>query len=272
MTEHGFTTPRGTIQYWRGGQPGGQPLVFLPGLTADHRLFGKQWEHFAAGYDLLAWDAPGHGASRPFRLDFTLADKADWLHGILTEEGLEAPVLVGQSMGGYLAQCYLQRYPGTVRGLVSIDSAPLQRQYYTAAELWLLHRAEPIYRWYPWPTLLRDGARGCAETPAGQALMAEMMQGYTPREYSRLAGHGYRMLAQAVEAGLPYRLGCPALLLCGEKDKAGSTRRYNRAWQRQTGLPLVWIPGAGHNANTDNPAAVNAAVEAFLERLKGEEP
>ncbi len=55
------------------------------------------------------------------------------------------------------------------------------------------------------------------------------------------------------------------MLICGEKDRAGSTKRYNRAWHKKTGLPLVWIKGAGHNANTDAPEIVNALISDFLE-------
>ena len=271
MREHTFPTALGAIHYWRGGVRGAPALVFLPGLTADHRLFQSQLEAFAAGWDLLAWDAPGHGASRPFRLDFSLADQAAWLGAILRREGLRRPVLIGQSMGGYLAQCYISAHPGAVRGFVSIDAGPLQRRYYTAAELWLLKHCEPVYRCYPWEALVRAGTSGCAETPAGRALMAAMMRRYTPREYSRLAGHGYRMLADAGEAAPPGGPGCPTLLLCGEKDRAGSGRRYNRRWSRETGLPLHWIPGAGHNANTDAPELVNGELAAFLRALPPEE-
>ena len=59
----------------------------------------------------------------------------------------------------------------------------------------------------------------------------------------------------------------PALLLCGSRDQAASTRRYNRAWAKTTGLPLVWVPHAGHNSNTDNPAFVNQQIDAFVRRL-----
>ena len=49
-----------------------------------------------------------------------------------------------------------------------------------------------------------------------------MMMSYDsePKEYARLAGFGYRMLAEAIKADLPYHISCPALLICGEKDKA----------------------------------------------------
>ena len=103
----------------------------------------------------------------------------------------------------------------------------------------------------------------------GQNIMRRMMDVYTgdqPR-YAALAGHGFRILAQAMEADLPYRIDCPALLLCGRKDQAGSTRRYNKAWHRRTGLPLVWLENAGHNANCDKPQMVNALLERFAARL-----
>ena len=45
-------------------------LIFLPGLTADHRLFEKQIEFFERKYNVLVWDAPGHAKSWPFNLIF----------------------------------------------------------------------------------------------------------------------------------------------------------------------------------------------------------
>ena len=58
----------------------------------------------------------------------------------------------------------------------------------TAMEIWLLERAEPLYKIYPWKVLLRAGSRGCAETDYGQNLMQKMMMSYDsePKEYARL--------------------------------------------------------------------------------------
>ena len=43
------------------------------------------------------------------------------------------------------------------------------------------------------------------------------------KRYAKIAGHGFRILAEAMETNLPYRINCPAQLICGEKDHAGST-------------------------------------------------
>lgn len=270
MQEKTYRTANGTIHYWIGDTScAARPqLVFLPGLTADHRLFDKQVEHFEGKYPLFVWDAPGHASSWPFALTFTLMDKARWLDEILTQEGFEAPVLIGQSMGGYVAQAYAQLFPQKLKGFVSIDSAPLQRRYVTALELAMLKRTEFMYRYWPWKSLLKLGTKGVATSEYGQALMRDMMMVYDGDQarYAKLSGHGFRMLAQAMEADLPYEIPCPALLICGEKDHAGSCIRYCKAWHKQTGIPLAWIKNAGHNSNTDSPDTVNALIEGFLQQ------
>ncbi len=274
MIEKVYETPCGPIHYWVGEAADQRPerpaLVLLPGLTADHRLFERQTAYFEGKWPLLVWDAPGHAASWPFELTFSLMDKARWLDGILEREGLNRPVIAGQSMGGYVGQAYAQLFPKKLAGFVSIDSAPLQRKYVTAAELWLLKRMEPVYRRYPWKALLKSGTNGVATSEYGRALMREIMMTYDGDRdrYARLSGHGMRMLAEAMEADLPYEIRCPALLICGEKDRAGSCVRYNRAWHKNTGIRLEWIPGAGHNSNTDAPEAVNALIEALLRQVE----
>ena len=123
MIEKAFETACGTIRYWINELVSGRKtLVFLPGLTADHRLFDKQIEAFENEYNLLTWDAPGHAESRPFRYDFNLMDKAVWLHNILETEHILRPVLIGQSMGGYVSQCYMEKYPGEYREAVRLLS------------------------------------------------------------------------------------------------------------------------------------------------------
>ncbi len=56
-----------------------------------------------------------------------------------------------------------------------------------------------------------------------------------------------------------------ALLICGEKDKAGSAKAIIRNGIRE-GLPIKWIKNAGHNSNTDQPDEVNRLIEKFIRR------
>lgn len=267
MTKHTYQTPSGVIHYWINMLHKDQvTLVFLPGLTADHRLFDKQMECFEGKYNVFVWDAPGHAESWPFVFDFNLMDKARWLKEIMEKEEIHKPVIIGQSMGGYVGQTFVELYPEELKGFISIDSAPLQRHYVTAAEIWLLKRMEPVYYYYPWKSLLKSGTNGVATTEYGRKLMHDIMMVYDgdKERYAKLSGHGMQLLADGYEKNLDYEICCPALLICGEKDMAGSCIRYNKAWHKNTGIPLEWIKDAGHNSNTDKPEVINTLIENFL--------
>lgn len=270
MTEKVYKTPLGDIHYWINMiVEDAVTLVFLPGLTADHRLFDKQIEYFEGKCNVFVWDAPAHGASWPFSFDFDLMDKTKWLNEILEQEGIKTPVIVGQSMGGYVGQTFAELYPKKLKGFVSIDSAPLQRKYVTGMEIWLLKKMEPVYYYYPWKSLLKTGTDGVAVTEYGRKLMHDMMMVYDgdKKRYAQISGHGMKMLAEAMEKNLPYEIKCPALLICGEKDMAGSAKRYNKAWNKATGIPIAWIKAAGHNSNTDKPDEVNGLIEKLITQL-----
>ena len=59
MTENSYKTPCGCIHYFVNIIDKQRiTLVFLPGLTADHRLFEKQTEYFENKQNVFVWDAP----------------------------------------------------------------------------------------------------------------------------------------------------------------------------------------------------------------------
>ena len=265
-----YQTGSGTIRYWVDRSAGEQApwIFFLPGLTADHTLFATQMPHFSGRANCIVWDAPAHRESRPYPLDFTMDDYARFVRDILEMEGATKPVLVGQSLGGYVGQCFMELFPGLAGGFISIDSAPLQRSYMKGWEIWMLKHTKLMYLSIPWKLLVVWACKGVACTQTGQDNMREMMESYSKVEYCSLAAHGYRMLADAIEADRPYHINCPALIMCGEYDQAASTKRYNKVWAERSSLPFIWIPNAGHNSTLDNPSFVNEQIEQFLAQLK----
>ena len=267
MKEKTYETSSGTIHYWVNFIDEDMiTLVFLPGLTLSHRLFDKQIEFFEDKYNLLAWDAPGHGASWPFELHFNMMDKARWLNEILEQENISKPVIVGQSIGGYLGQAFAELYPDKIKGFVAIDSGPSQKKYMTPGEISMIKKMNFGSPSVPWDMLPNLIAIGLAESAYGRQLVKEMMLDYKGNgdRLSQVMEHGTRILGETMEADFAYDIPCPALLICGEKDKLGLFIRYNRVWHKETGIPIEWIKDAGHNANTDQPELVNQLIDAFL--------
>ena len=264
LTPKKFHTSSGDIYYRTNMfESGRQTLVFLHGVAADGRSFIPQAKTFVNDFNLLIWDMPAHGKSRPFPLTFTFGDAVTWLHEILAAEGISKPILVAHSMGGYIAQCFMQQFPGETGGFVSIDSGPLQLRLSKAA-LWSLDRTEAMYRAFPWKLLLSLSARGNAESRYGQYIMYRMLFELSKDDFCKLAGHDFKQIAAAYRADLPYRIDCPCLLICGTKDRTGFVKRYNQKWEKETGLPMKWIENAGHCANLDAADEVNDLIRVFV--------
>ena len=156
-----------------------------------------------------------------------------------------------------------------MRGFVSIDSAPLKRKYMSDKEFWMLNHMAPVYSAMPWKMLRNAAAQGIGITEYAQQNMREMVAQYSRDEFCGLMKHGFIMLAGAIGADLGYDIACPCILLCGEHDKTGATKRYNPMWAAGEHLPLTWVKDAGHNSNADNPAFVNAEIEKFAVGLPG---
>lgn len=69
------------------------------GLTADHTLFDAQVAHFSHTYLCIVRDAPAHGGSCPYPLDFSLDDYALILHDILAKENVSSLIIQLETTG-----------------------------------------------------------------------------------------------------------------------------------------------------------------------------
>lgn len=263
MEEMILHTEKGEVHYWYHDAGAEDTMVFLHGLTANHHLFDRQVEFFQKDYNCLVWDAPAHGASRPY-IGFSYPDAAEVLYRILNRHKIEKPILIGQSMGGYVVQSFLGKHPGRVKAFVSIDSCPYGEKYYSKSDRRWLRQVEWMAKCYPFEKLKRSVVKQCALQERARENMAAMLADYTKKELCHLMGIGY---AGFLKDNRDMTIPCPTLLLVGEKDTTGKVRDYNRAWVRETGFPIRWVRDAAHNANDDQPEMVNRYIQRFLETL-----
>lgn len=265
MTEKTYRSPRGPVHYWLHKRDTPVTLVFLHGLTANHHLFDRQVSFFSKRYSVLVWDAPGHGTSRPYQ-DFSYPNLAEDLKHICDIESIRKAVLVGQSMGGFAAQSVLSQYPHLAAGFVAIGSCPYGPCYYSKLDLWWLKQIEWMAHLFPDQLLRRAMARQCGLTSYGRDSMLEMLQDYSKDELCHLMYLGFTALIPELHT---FSIPCPVCLIVGEHDHTGKVRSYNQLWNEKEGYPLHIIQDAAHNANADQPDAVNAILEAFVSSLSG---
>lgn len=265
MRELAIETDWGTVVYWVSDEweENRTTLFFLHGMTADHTMFEAQYRYFKESCNIVMWDAPAHGKSRPFE-GFTYEKAARAAKEILERQGGAAAVFVGQSMGGFITQSVIKRYPELVKAFVSIDSTPFGEAYYSKSDRWWLRQVEWMARLYPLEAMKKAIAKQVSATRAANQNMRSMLSGYGKKELCHLMGIGY---AGFLEDNCDLEIRCPVLLLLGELDQTGKVKAYNQAWAKKTGYPLVIISAAAHNANVDCPDAVNEEIARFIARL-----
>ena len=77
---------------------------------------------FSKKYRIITIDLLGHGNSESLGYVHAMEDNADVVHFILSELRLRKAVLVGHSMGGYVALAFAELYPEFMKGLVLLNS------------------------------------------------------------------------------------------------------------------------------------------------------
>ena len=255
----------GIVFYWSSGiiDSMRDTVFFMHGMTADHTMFEKQIDAFKEEFNLVLWDAPAHGESRPYE-GFSFSDAVDCITRILDEKRIDKVILVGQSLGGYFAQAFIRNHPERVKGFVSIGSTPFGIKYYSKLDKWILSQIEWMAKLYPLKAMKKAIARQVSITQAAYDNMLKMLEPYGKNELCHLMGLGYSAF---LNENCDLQISCPVLLTVGEQDKTGKVKSYNKQWAEDTGFPLIQIPNAAHNANVDNPDFVNDCILSFIHKL-----
>jgi 2-succinyl-6-hydroxy-2,4-cyclohexadiene-1-carboxylate synthase len=237
----------------------GEPrLVLVHGFTQTGRSWGALVDDLARDHEVLTVDLPGHGASGEVRADL-------WETAAMVAEVGGPAVYVGYSLGGRVCLHLAVAHPAVARGVVLIgatggletESARADRR---AADERLAATIEAkgvesfLDAWLAQPLFarLRVDAAALADRRRNTAVgLAASL---------RLSGTGRQ---EPLWDRLP-TLRVPALVLAGEHDA-----KFRQAATRLTTALRPWahqavVPGAGHAAHLEQPAATLALVRQWL--------
>ena len=259
--EHILEREGAKIHYWLGGKADGPLAVFTHGATIDHHEWDADLVPVMADYRVLAWDVRAHGHSRPavFHFQEAVNDLA-----ALIERHSDAPAaLIGHSMGGNLSQELAFQRPELARAMLCLDCT-WNFQRLSALEKVALAAAGPIFKLYPYETLLNQSLDVTVSDPAGRALLEKAMRLLSKEEYVAIMMDMMQCLHE--EPG--YHFGKPLWLLMGEKESTGNISKAMPIWaEHEPQSRFIVIPGAKHAANLDNPAFFQQKLLEFLRSL-----
>lgn len=238
-------------------------LLFLHGVGGGHAAWDRQLPYFARrGYRALAWDQPGYGGTEcvdPYDLEQVAA-------ALRRRIGSEPAILVGHSMGGFVAQEAYARFPELVRGLVlcftsaAFGGGEGARQFIAA-------RIAPLDEGKTMAEIaaqLMPTMRGTRSDAEGLALAERVMAAVPPATYRRAV----RLLTTFDRRTQLSAIRVPTLLVAGSDDRVAPPAVMQRMAQKIPGAEYALLPGCGHLGPMDQPDPFNAALADFLERRK----
>lgn len=241
-------------------------VVMSHSLACAIPMWNEQAEALKRKYKVLRFDTRGHGTSDAPAGAYTQKMLADDLHGLLTALHIDSAHFVGLSMGGMIGMTYALEYPGAFKSLVLCDTSsriPPEAQpvwaerIKTATTQGMEPLVEPtLKRWFTEPFLAR---RGQVVERVADLIRHTSAQGY--------AGccHAISKLNVTERLGA---IKCPVQIIVGEKDVGTPVAMSQAIHQAIPGSELVIIPDASHLSNLEQPAAFNAALLGFLQRVK----
>ncbi len=227
------------------------PLVLLPGMMCDARLFAPQIAALSARRPLILPTLTGHD------------DVA-----LLAAEALElAPprfALAGLSMGGIVAMEMLRQAPERVERLALLDTNPrAEPDEIRARRLPQIARAlagelETVMRREMKPHYLADGPDRTAILDLCMAMALDLGPEVFARQSRALAARPDQQETLRGWTG-------PALVLMGADDRLCPRDRHELMHALMPGSRLVVIEGAGHLPTLEQPEPTNAALRRWLE-------
>ncbi len=124
LGEHSWTTPDGNqIPYTVAGKNDAQvTAVFVHCWMCNSTFWDAQLPALADHYRTVTLDLPGHGEATAKRSPWTVSSYGDDVAGLIRALDLNKVVLVGHSMGGPVALRVAALLPGTVLGIVAVDT------------------------------------------------------------------------------------------------------------------------------------------------------
>lgn len=250
------------IHYWRtgGNKP---PLVLAHGSSDDGLCWTNLAKELQAGYDIIMFDARGHGLSDPPTPSDAPDVQVEDLAGLIKELKLEKPILMGHSMGSSSVARFAAKYPDVPRAVILEDPALVRPAAGTSTGV------------APLPPEQRRANILARNNSSEEALVAGCMKsspkwGRSECEFWAPSKRRHHPATASIDTGarppmsdLFTKISAPTLIL--KADAQGEVRKQNEeVTSRLRNGKIVHIAGAGHNVRREGKQQTLEVLRTFL--------
>ena len=197
----------------------------------------------------------------------SLGAMADDVLAVLDRLGLDRVVVGGVSMGGYVTLELLRRHPDRLAGAVLVDTragadTPTARDARLAAAATVL--AQGTGALVP----MVDALLGPTSRRTRPEVVATVAGWMAEADPDAVAWAQRAMAARPSSVDMLARTGVPLAVVVGEEDTLSPPAEAAEMARAQPGTPVLLVPGCGHLAVLEDPAAAAEAVRAALAHLE----
>ncbi len=250
-----------TLHYADLGQ--GTPVVLLHGFPLSGAIWHEQQQRLSDHYRVITPDLRGHGRSPApwgaYEMDLLARDVLALLNLLLIEKA----VIIGHSMGGYVALAAWKLAPerfmalGLIDSQAGADTEEGRQGRYKMAD-----------------SVAADGSKIVAEAmlpklfapdlPAGAPIIEQVRQMILDTQPAGIIGALKGMAARPDSGAQMRNLKIPVLLLTGDKDQIIPPEKAKAMAASLPPATLTIIENAGHMPMLEQPDATTTAIRGFL--------
>ena len=259
ITRSAVVGPDVRLEYVETGDSTGLPVIFLHGVTDSWMSFEGTLEHLPESIRAIALSQRGHGNSSRPASGYLMDDFSGDVLRFMDALELSAAVIVGHSMGGFVAQRFAADHPDRTRGVVMMGSAPGMARNSVVRDMLsaLDAMVDPID-----PAFVREFQASTLARPIDPALfhavVAESLK--VPVRVWRDAFRGFLDVDHDAILG---RIQAPAIVAWGSCDAIFSGDEQAALRDAIPGARLVTYTGGGHAFHWEDPATFAADLTAF---------
>ncbi len=253
FTRHQTEIAGQPLVWWTKGD--GPSLVMLHGVADQAGTWFRVASRLAENYRVDLVDLPGHGESGPksgpLPMTTVIEGFESWLSAHGHEEGRTPPVLVGNSMGAWVAMTTAQRHPELVSRVVAVNGGPLRAD---TGELDLLPQNREEAR------QLMEALRDPSNPPTPIMMLDDLVRRVPGGQVERMFETQEDLESYLLDDRQLAEIATPVDVLWGESDRYMGREYPDRL---VTGLPaarLTLIAKCGHLPQAECP-------DRFAEKL-----
>jgi len=262
-----FATVNGArIHYVESGS--GPAVVFSHGLFWSGRMFEAQLAALSDRYRCIAFDHRGQGSSEITAGGYDMDALSEDAAKLIEQLGAGPCHWVGLSMGGFVGMRLAARRPELIRSLSLLNTAADPEPRANVGRYKIMGTIARAVGLRPFAniamkamfgkTFLADPARVAQKVELRGRIVANRRAGAVRSLYAVVDRSG-------IESELS-KIRVPTLVIAGEEDLSVVPARAQRTAAAIAGAAFQLIPRAGHSSTMEEPAAVSAALRAFIDK------